>query len=248
MKIFDQVFGILLDSPQFSVAEQLAFGSDHEVRLAANNPDGIFDGLLAETATALDAVSGSTGREATAEAVQKARTKAKTNLRQEIQAAVSQQSGAVHARFGKDSPEYLEFFPRGLTELRLAREAEVPEILQRLVDAADANLPELKPVFTDLLTRWKAVSGEAAARRAARSASAEERNEALQALRAQLTKNLLTLALHFLGQPEKAKIYFNTSLLYNRQRTNGDETTGEGGLPEDPNPDSPEPLAGAPSA
>lgn len=81
-----------------------------------------------------------------------------------------------------------------------------------------------------MLDTWDAVSGEAAARRASTGAAALSRGEALDALRLQLTKNLLALGIEYLGRPEMASAFFNTSLLYNRQ-ANGAENDE---LPEPP--------------
>lgn len=228
MKNPERYFEVQFTSHNFSVAELTAFAIDHEARLMSNNEDGALDDLLAAMGTALNDVVGSRGREKTAQAVQKARTAAKNHQRAHIEATVSRQSGLIRSQLGKTSPAYLEFFPRGISEIRRARDAEVPGLLQRMIDAASAHIPQLVPVFQELLDGWNAASGEAALHRAATGSKAQTRGEAFDALRRRLTKNLMTLGLQYLGRPEMASVFFNTSLLYNRQSSSTDE------LPESP--------------
>lgn len=226
MKDIPFFFKVHFNQQAFSLTEKLIFAQDHEAKLVANNPDGARDEMIALTATRIDAVSEKQARETTAAAVQKARTATKDKYRKTIEETVSRQSGLVVAKLGKDSPAYLEFFPAGLTEFHNARDSEVAPLLERLIEAATAHLPELTPTFQELSDTWEAVTGEASSRRAKRKTTAEGRADAIQALEIQLTRNLLTLALEFLGQPEKANVFFNSSLLYNR--VSGDEEADEG--------------------
>lgn len=227
MKNPDHFFKIHFNQAGFSIAEVTAFAEDHQARLVENNTDGSLDTLIAETATALEAFTGTVGEAKIVKAVQQARISAKNQQLAEIKESISRQSGLIIAKFGKDSPVYLRFFPQGLSEFHNAREVEIVSLLERLTSAAKEYLPELEAVFNKHLTQWQAVSGAASRQKAASSASSQSRQSTLEALQEQLTRNLLKLGLRHLGQPEMAKRFFNTSLLYNRKSSTSEEEPEE---------------------
>jgi hypothetical protein len=213
----ERLFENWFDDKNFSTAELLDYGQDHLSRLTTNDDGGALAQVIAETDTALTAAGSTTTSEETARAVQKSRTKAKTDHLKLITQTVSQQSGLVSATFSKGSPEWLEFFPQGLDEFHHLREAEVETKLNRLVTAAHAHVPALEPVFAGLLTTWLAVYGKAAEQRGKSDGAGDAQAGAVEALRLQFMKNALTLALRFLADGEKAAVYFDESRLYNAQ-------------------------------
>ena len=149
-------------------------------------------------------------------AIQKARTAAKKEHHETIHERSPRHEGTLTGKLGRDSAEYLEFFPQGLTEYRRAREAELAGLLARLVTAATVHAPELVDSMTELTTQWAAVYGEAAAGRAETKDAAASRAEASAALRRQLQVNALSIALAHVGEPERVKEFMEQSLLENR--------------------------------
>ena len=70
MKNSDYFFKIHFNHTDFSIAEMTAFAEDHQARLVENNQEGSLDALIAETATALEAFTGTVGEAKIVKAVQ----------------------------------------------------------------------------------------------------------------------------------------------------------------------------------
>ncbi|MCA9202480.1 MAG: hypothetical protein KDA59_05530 [Planctomycetales bacterium] len=223
-------------SRQFSRAELLDFTQDHLGRLGQQNDAGQYDEMLSATSAAYEAFGGTVSSEMTAGAIGKARTAAKVALRQTIERRLSGLAGTLHGQFGKESLQFIEFFPRGLNEVRDAREAEIEPILDRVVAAAGTYLPDSVTELTALRTQWLAVYQAATTGRATTAGANDDRDAAKAALQLQLTRNILDLARQHIGQPEKASVFFDESRLYNAT-SSPDEP-----LPDEPTPGGPIPT------
>jgi hypothetical protein len=92
-------------------------------------------------------------------------------------------------------------------------------MLERLVAAAKQHAPDKEPGFVRLRDDWKSVYDAASEGRAATRVTGGPRAEAKEALQVQLTRNLLLLGLHYLGQPEKAAALFDMSRLKPRTKS-----------------------------
>ena len=133
------------------------------------------------------------------------------------------------SKFPKGSAAYTEFFPLGLNYSNKARLGQVPALLDRLITAADKHKTTLGPELLAEFTALKATYN------GARDGQVEAKGDLAQAradlattrtaLELQLGKNILTIALHHLGHPERAADYFNQSLLEDPTRNNEDDVT-----------------------
>ena len=202
-----------------STRSLLDFTHDHIHRLASHNDKGQHDELLSDTASRYEALGGKDASEQTKLAVQKARTSRKTAQREIIHEELSRIEGGLHSEFHRSSPEYLEFFPQGLSELRRSPEAGLLSLLDRLVTAGQTHAPDKVATFTTLRDDWKKVYDAASEGRAAKRGTGGSRLTAKEALQIQLTRNLHLLGLHYLGQPDMAAALFDTSRLGRRQKS-----------------------------
>ncbi|MEZ6110887.1 MAG: hypothetical protein R3C99_07725 [Pirellulaceae bacterium] len=226
-------FELQFASKEISRAELLDFTQDHLGRLSQQNEGGQYDGMLTQTSAAYEAFGGTVSNEVTADAIGKARTAAKETHFQLILTRLSGLAGTLHGQFGKESVEYIEFFPRGLTEVREAREAEIEAILDRVVSAAETYLPASAAELTALRTRWIDVYQAATSGRAAATGANDSRDAAKADLQLQLTRNVLQLALEYVAQPDKASLFFDESRLHNA-KSSSDES-----VPDEPILDEP---------
>jgi hypothetical protein len=112
-------------------------------RMAAKNVGGEFTTMITDTTTAYNNYFGSIIDEDTKFAVQQGLTIAVNNSVENFKKAVSQKEGIVRGTFGKDSPEYQEFFPLGVTEYSQATLQNVEMLMQRFVTAANKYTVEL---------------------------------------------------------------------------------------------------------
>ena len=101
-----------------------------------NNGGGEFTTMITDTTTAYTNYFGSITDEDTKFAVQQGLTITMNNAVENFKKAVSQKEGIVRGNFGKDSSQYQEFFPNGVTEYSQATLQNVEMLMQRFVDAA----------------------------------------------------------------------------------------------------------------
>jgi len=119
------------------------FAEIHLQRMSAKNGGGAFTTMITDTTTAYNNYFGSISDEDTKFAVQQGLTIAVNNAMENFKKAVSQKEGLVRAMFGKDAPQYQEFFPLGVTEYSKATLQNVEMLMQRFVDAATRFTVEL---------------------------------------------------------------------------------------------------------
>ena len=119
------------------------FAEIHLQRMSAKNGGGEFTTMITDTTTAYNNYFGSISDEDTKFAVQQGLTIAVNNSMENFKKAVSQKEGLVRATFGKDAPQYQEFFPLGVTEYSKATLQNVEMLMQRFVDAATRFTVEL---------------------------------------------------------------------------------------------------------
>jgi hypothetical protein len=105
--------------------------------MAAKNGGGAFTTMITDTTTAYTNYFGSMSDEDIKFAIQQGLTIAVNNAVENFMKAVSQKEGLVRATFGKDSREYQEFFPLGVTEYSKATLQNVEMLMQRFVSAAN---------------------------------------------------------------------------------------------------------------
>jgi len=204
---------IQFDSRNISYADLVDFSGDHLARLAEYNGKvgGKFDELVAHTSDAYEALGGEASGLGLSKAIQKSKTATKALQLRRIKDALSRIAGTLHGKHRRDSPEYIAYFPQGLSELHWARQSEVQPILDRLVEVAQLNDGALYIELKALRDDWKVIYTDATRGKAATSSATDSRIEARESLARQLTRNVLTLALEFLGEPEKMRSFFDTS-------------------------------------
>ena len=116
------------------------FTEIHLQRMAVKNGGGEFTQMITDTTTAYTNYFGSMTDEDTKFAVQQGLTIAVNNAVENFKTAVSRKEGLVRGNFRKDSVEYQEFFPLGVTEYRNANLANIEMLMTRFVNAANTHV------------------------------------------------------------------------------------------------------------
>lgn len=214
-----------MDSKEHSNAELLAYTSQHLAITSApaNNPANVFNPILTATTTALTAFATCMGDKTFNLGVRKAANLQKANFREGLPGPIGQAAAAVEVAFGKGSPDFVACFPEGRTGITKAREDVLLSKLEALHDAlsarsATAGIPAQVTAVAGLITTWTALLAAADLADGTESGSNEQRKICRAALTLQLWKNVLTIALHFVGQPDKADLYFPVQLLHNPEQ------------------------------
>lgn len=218
MRNLNCVFDIWFSDPEIIPARKLSFADSLRDRLAANNGGGEFDVILPQLDAALTAAGGAVSSEAVALAVRKAAVQAKVILLAEIKALISRRSGRISDGFGKNSVEYTEFFPQGVTGYRNMTEPEVEAGLDTILAAAKKHDPAIETEFQALKTSWLAARQAAGDKIAKASALDGVNHVALAALDIVLMKVVFTAGLAFTGDAGMGPILFDQSRLYPADR------------------------------
>ena len=207
------------DDPNISMAELIAFATDHLQRLSANNAGGELTthiaALTSSLATVEDCVTDDQGRLG----VRKARKQAKDDFRLQIPADVKRIEAGFIAAFGADSPVLLEALPQGRTLFNTCRDDQVEVHLQTLLDAATTHQASLAPatltLATTLKNNWVTIYQASEASTGSKTVTQEGKKLARENLQLMLFLNLLKLAEMFPRQPEKLALYMMQHLLEN---------------------------------
>ena len=221
------------DTKEISDDNIRKFAEVHLQRLGAKNAGGEFTQIITDTTDAYNLYFGNINDEDTKFAVQQGLTIAVNNAIANFKAAVSRRAGLVQSAFGKESPQYQEFFPVGLTEFSGATLQNVETLMNRMVTSSTKYSSQLTPAvsteFQGYLTTYKTA-------RAAQLLKIGEVNDAKSStsqnrdvVEIQLMKNVLTIAAMFVGKVEICNDFFDQSFI---RGANG----GEEELPPTPTP------------
>ena len=215
-----RIFANFYDSKEISDSELLDFGEAHVKCMETNNPDGILTPLIIPTKLALAAFEAGGSASLNTLGVQKSRTMTKDEFCDDLPEAMSKIYGALIAVYGANGPEVVECLPEGRRAIHSCKNDDRKKKLQALVTALTSKVPPLAPGVltqaTNLLDTWTLIYGAQGTAKGAKKGSANAINPLRTALELELTKNVLTIALHFLCDKSKVALYFPQELLRNR--------------------------------
>ncbi len=212
---FDNFFRNLFDDIRISDDELNQYTMEHCQLLA---PLSQYSSLEAATLTAYNAYFGAISNEAIKANIQKSLTANMTATRKEFLKLVGQHEGAVRSAWGEGTPNYLRFYPLGVTEYHEANLENINEKMTRFEQAltdlgsqlpaavVNAFVQPAGPGVTEgVILRFRsaraaqlAAKGETAAGKSAAHASRD-------VLEIQLMKNLFTVALDAVDKSETEK-------------------------------------------
>lgn len=210
-------FRILFMSVNISRERLKDFTESHIARLTANNPGGIFTTILANTVTAYNNYFGDLSSESLNLAVQEGKTIAMNQSRIELEKKLSDNEKLVAYTYRNNPEAYEEFYPLGLTEYQNADLSTLETISTRYLNVLMAHAGDFPPMFLPdyVIVQNTFVANRAAQNTAKGNVDAERSDLAASrpALALQLTKNLLTISLEYVGDESKADVYFDQSIL-----------------------------------
>ncbi len=184
----------------------------HIERLSA---DGRFSDLTADTLVAHEAYFGATNLEAVKLGVQRSATRAMNEEFEQFKELASQYEGGPRLLWGKGTPEYLAFYPHGITEYRQATLTTVEEKIATYEAAIRAREEELPPEMVEaflapvtegslggVIPRFRAARAAQQRALADTNTSKREAKVSRGALELQLWRNMLAVGLKLAGEPE----------------------------------------------
>lgn len=206
------------------------FAEDHLGRLTAHNTGGKYAALIATTTTLHNKFFTCIKQEDQAFTSQQSKTKQTDTIMSEFLAQISRKEGAVRSEFGKDSPEYQEFFPAGLTEYHAMTKSNAELLMERIVSKAklyeDTLGTKFLQIFTDLLESYQTAREIQLTTMGDVDRHKSDAAQAREELTTQLAKNLLLIAAEYIGQPERLSDFFSQEIV-RRKITKDDGTVAD---------------------
>lgn len=134
------------DDPKISMAELLAFTSDHLQRATAN-PFAALTARIAPTNSALAQVTSAFTDDETKLGLRKARKVSKDAFRKTLPAAAGKIAVAVEKQFGEKSAEFVECFPHGRVIYSKCQDDKLASELQTLINGVTNHQPEMVDLY-----------------------------------------------------------------------------------------------------
>ena len=189
----------------------------HLQGLINNNPGGIYDTIIALLSSAYMNYYGALEDEATKLAIREGKTVAMKDSRKKVSGFISRQEGLVRSKWGKDSAEYQEFYPQGVSVYLLASLGDFAIMLERYKNSVTAHAAELGAAFvteaTTLIENFLSIRSSQINLMAIVSGKRTASSISREALEMQVMENLLFIASKNVGKPEKISAYFDQSII-----------------------------------
>ncbi len=213
------------------------FAEVHLQRLSANNGTAQFTAMITATTAAYNAYFGSITNEDTKFAIQQGLTVTLNNIVENFKSFVSQKEGIIRGNFGKESAEYQEFFPLGVTEYRQANLQNIETLISRFVGAAERHNATLgaalqsdaENYLTDFQNARTAQLNKIGEVQAQKSETSTTRD----VIENELMKNVHLIASMFIGNVDRCMDFFDQSIIRPDETKDEEETPEE---PTEPNP------------
>jgi hypothetical protein len=207
------------DDDGISIAELIAFSTDHLQRLIANNPGGELTPRITATTPALTQVENCITDDQGKLGIRMAAKAAKDAYREQIPVEVKRIEAGFISAFGADSPILLQALPQGRSIFQTCRDDQMENHLQVLLTATTAHQASLAPATLTLATTvkntWVTLYNASEASTGSKTTTQEGKKLARENLQLMLFLNLLKLAEMFPRQPEKLSLYMMQHLLEN---------------------------------
>ena len=236
-------FAELLFSAKEITDERLAnFVDDFLLRTATNNTNGMYDDLLTDTKAKFEVYYGNITSEDTNFALQQSYTKMVDREIESFKTLVRRRSGLVVSEWGKDSPEYQEFFPLGITEYNGMNKSNAEKLITRLYNAFNNHAAifgnNVVAEFSKALTNYNKCRDNQLGKKGEVSGDKQKTADNRKLLEIQMQYNVLTIARENIGKPEIMKLHFNETLLFANGR--GIKKEDDNSIPEILMPDDEE--------
>jgi len=215
MLSFDNFFRNLFAYVQISDDELNQYTMEHAQLLA---PLPQYSSLQNDTLTAHNAYFGSISNEAIKANIQKSLTASMTAALNDFRTLAGQHEGAVRSTWGAGSPNYLRFYPLGVTEYHKATLENIDEKMTRYQQALTDLGSQLPPAVVNafvqpaapgvtegVILRFRAARAAQLAAKGQTDASKSAAHASRDALEIQLMKNLLTVALDAVDKSDTEK-------------------------------------------
>lgn len=210
------------DTDKISDDNLRKFAEVHLQRLAANNGTNQFTAMITATTTAYQNYFGAMTDEDTKFAIQQGLTVAMNNTVENFKKLVSKRAGIISGTFGKESPEYQEFFPYGLTEYSQAKLENIEMLMKRMVNGTASHQAELGNALVGEFETIMAAYQNARQAQLLKIGEVADLKTGTRAKRDvienELMKNVHLIASMFIGNVDRCMDFFDQSFIRGEEK------------------------------
>lgn len=204
------------DEPKYSHEDFKQFGIELRGALNANQPlSGLTPAQVAAYSAALDAYLADTGSSKSTIAFQKSSTASENEAWEIVSVDIRSKEALVRSRFPKGSPNYIQFFPQGLSVFYNTKKGDRVDLLDNLIlrfTAFAADFPGAAAQVTTLKSDYLASLATQADAKGSVRGGRGQRSLSREALAALMHEAWLIIATTNRGNPDVIGTFFNVSI------------------------------------
>jgi len=224
MRDYSGYFENEFDSRIYSRENWMRFLEDYILRLKKEITNGEpLQLYLQEIESLYNQATNSSGKTAYNRGLQKSSTLNVDVTLKEFKALVSKREGKIRDTFGKGSPEYIVFFPNGVSEYSNMTKKTIENLFHRFCDAAEQFKTELGFEFVDETTtlhnKYLDLRSTQVGKKQDVASTVNNFEITLAKIKDVLHIQRLQLAILYYRNPPKALSLFNTSLIENNRKS-----------------------------
>jgi len=217
MKSIASSFKIIFTTKEFTDLNILCFAEDHLQRLIHNNISGAYDLLIKSTNDFFYALYNLRKSQEIANEQKRTLTHEVQKMTEALKESIRKLEGLLRSQLAKESEIYARAFPEGLSEYCRLSRSNTQALMIRILIFLKENNEIVTPIITreinNLYNQYTEKRKEQLSVMKLLEEIISEKRVARKNLSYQLQKNVYTLAIECLGQPEKAKLFFDQKLL-----------------------------------
>ena len=196
--------------------------------ITGKNTAGKYDSLISRLTASYIDFFGHVSGELTDMAIQKAKTLIVDNIILQFEQKVHQDYFVIGSKYEKDSPEFIEFFPNGLSEYDKITKTDFEAIIARMIAAVTTYqggviTNEMKEDYQAILDNYVAAHAVQSQKKSDVSTDREEGKVARTKFEDDLFFALLTITAEFVATLNVIKEYFKVNLLFSPAHQSDDE-------------------------
>jgi hypothetical protein len=194
------------------------FFENHDTSLIymANN-GAPFSTLLTPTHTAVTALRSCIGQTSTSIAQQKATTYTADESLELFVNFVKKSEAKIRDTFTKESADYIEFYPNGMKPFNKISKKSIDALMEQQIAAYKNHPTDLPPELLGKLIQisddYHAARGSQQSKKTQTKDKQQNWDICLETMKDQAFINLLAIAKEYRGKPEKAILFFDTSIV-----------------------------------
>ena len=224
----ENFFKTLFMMVSLSEANFVKFVEDHLERLRINNPGNRYAALVAALVAIFNEFKVAIDQRNLNQALQESQTLTVDQVIAAFKAKISRVHTDITDRWDVGTPIYEKFFPHGLDEYAKATKGNIGSLMNRFISICDIHRADLPAgfvtPFSDLKTQWETGRPSQLSLIGNTDGNRLTVAEKREAVAKQVTKNVHTIALDFIGNTQAASVYFDQSILNKPVKQNGEPT------------------------